>query len=120
MGRSFQTNKEGKEPPPVNTAAAGRAIAAHLHRGTRRLAADERPPTDARGPMQRADGDGIVDLATADPIIAMQVLRYGRPLLVRDRAAFEAFRMTTPSRYFDWKVSRRPIEDGIWAGAGAR
>ncbi len=35
----------------------------------------------------------LVDLGTADPIIAMQVLRHGRPLLVRDRAAFESFRM---------------------------
>ncbi len=30
----------------------------------------------------------LVDLGSADPIIAMQVLRHGRPLLVRDRAAF--------------------------------
>ncbi len=61
----------------------------------------------------------LVDLGSADPIIAMQVLRYGRPLLVCDRAAFETFRMTTPSRYFDWKLSRRPVEERLWAGAGA-
>jgi predicted nucleotidyltransferase len=60
----------------------------------------------------------LVDLGSADPIIAMQVLRHGRPLLVRDRAAFESFRMTTPSRYFDWRLSRRPVEERLWA-AGA-
>ena len=60
----------------------------------------------------------LVDLGSADPIIAMQALRHGRPLLVRDRAAFETFRMTTPSRYFDWKLSRRPVEERLWA-AGA-
>lgn len=62
----------------------------------------------------------LVDLASADPIISMQVLRNGRPLLVRDRAAFETFRMTTPSRYFDWKFSRRPVEARLWAEASAR
>ncbi|HQN09822.1 MAG TPA: nucleotidyltransferase domain-containing protein [Thermoanaerobaculia bacterium] len=61
----------------------------------------------------------LVDLGSADPIIAMQVLRYGRPLLVRDRAAFETFRMTTPSRYFDWKLSRRPVEERLWRQARA-
>jgi predicted nucleotidyltransferase len=61
----------------------------------------------------------LVDLGSADPIIAMQVLRHGRPLLVRDRAAFETFRMTTPSRYFDWKLSRRPVEERMWRQARA-
>lgn len=61
----------------------------------------------------------LIDLGAADPIIAMQVLRHGQPLLVRDRAAFETFRMTTPSRYFDWKISRRPVEERLWAGASA-
>jgi uncharacterized protein len=62
----------------------------------------------------------LVDLRTADPIIAMQVLRGGRQLLVRDRSAFETFRMTTLSRYFDWKVSRRPVEERLWSGASSR
>ena len=62
----------------------------------------------------------LVDLAAADPIISMQVLRTGRPLLVNDRPAFETFRMTTPSRYFDWKTSRRPVEERMWADASAR
>ena len=61
----------------------------------------------------------LVDLGSADPIIAMQVLRHGRPLLVRDRAAFESFRMTTPSRYFDWKLSRRPVEERLWAAVAS-
>lgn len=61
----------------------------------------------------------LVDLGSSDPIIAMQVLRHGRPLVVRDRAAFETYRMTTPSRYFDWKLSRRPVEERLWAPASA-
>ena len=62
----------------------------------------------------------LVDLASADPIIAMQVLRTGRPILVRDRLAFETFRMTTPSRYFDWKITRRPVEEALFREAASR
>lgn len=60
----------------------------------------------------------LVDLKAADPIIAMQILRRGTPLIIRDQRAWEEFRMTTPSRYFDWKISRRPVELAMWADAG--
>jgi len=59
----------------------------------------------------------LVDLRNADPIIAMQVLRTGRPFLVHDVLALDVFRMTAPSLYFDWKISRRPVEDAIWGDA---
>jgi predicted nucleotidyltransferase len=59
----------------------------------------------------------LVDLRNADPIIAMQVLRTGRPFLVHDPLALDVFRMTAPSLYFDWKISRRPVEDAMWGNA---
>ncbi len=59
----------------------------------------------------------LVDLRSADPIIAMQILRTGKPFLVRDRAALLVFQMTVPSLYFDWKISRRPVEEAMWASA---
>ena len=59
----------------------------------------------------------LVDLRNADPIIAMQVLGTGRPLVVHDALALDVFRMTAPSLYFDWKVSRRPVEDAMWGNA---
>lgn len=60
----------------------------------------------------------LVDLWSADPIISMQVLKTGRPFLVRDRAALLQFQMKTPSRYYDWKICRRPVEQAMWAAAG--
>lgn len=59
----------------------------------------------------------LVDLWSADPIISMQVLRTGKAFLVADPHALAVFRMTVPSRYFDWKISRRPVEEAMWAGA---
>jgi predicted nucleotidyltransferase len=59
----------------------------------------------------------IVDLREADPIIAMQVLRGGKPFLVADRRALTDFQMYTPTRYFDWKICRRPVEEAMKASA---
>lgn len=59
----------------------------------------------------------LVDLRNADPIIAMQVLETGRPFLVHDAYALDVFRMTAPSLYFDWKLSRKPVEDAMWGHA---
>jgi predicted nucleotidyltransferase len=52
----------------------------------------------------------LVDLRTADPVIKMQVLRNGRPLLVNDRLASSAFAMSALSEYFDLKLDRAPVE----------
>jgi predicted nucleotidyltransferase len=57
----------------------------------------------------------VVDIRKADPIIAMQVLRNGRPFLVADWRALTEFQMYTPSRYFDWKVCRRQVEEAMRA-----
>lgn len=59
----------------------------------------------------------LVDLRAADPIIAMQVLKTGRPFAVHDTLALDVFRMTAPSVYFDWKLSRRPVEEAMWGNA---
>ena len=59
----------------------------------------------------------LVDLRAADPIIAMQVLKTGRPFVVHDPLALDVFRMTAPSIYFDWKLSRRPVEEAMWGNA---
>lgn len=83
----------------------------------RRLEPRER--FDLAGRLDEAAGRRVdlVDLRSADPIISMQVLRTGRAFLVADPRALAVFRMTAPSRYFDWKISRRPVEEALWAGA---
>lgn len=57
----------------------------------------------------------ILDLNRAGPIVKMQVLRYGRPVVINDEAAFQRFAMYTPSEYFDLKIRRHPIEEAIMA-----
>ena len=57
----------------------------------------------------------ILDLHRAGPIVKMQVLRYGRPVVINDEAAFRRFAMHTPSEYFDFKIRRHPIEEAIMA-----
>jgi predicted nucleotidyltransferase len=52
----------------------------------------------------------LVDLRGADPILAFQVLRFGRPVVMRDRKAYEAFVARTLSDYADLKLDRRPVE----------
>lgn len=59
----------------------------------------------------------LLDLRRAGPIVAMQVLRTGIPLLVNHRQAFEQFRMYTPSSYFDFKRSRHTIEQAVRVGS---
>jgi predicted nucleotidyltransferase len=55
----------------------------------------------------------LVDLRGADPILAFQVLRLGRPIMVRDRKAYDAFVMRTLSEYADLKLDRRPAERAL-------
>ena len=55
----------------------------------------------------------LLDLRQAGPIIKMQVLRHGEPFLINDAHAFELFRMYVPTEYFDFKRSRRRIEEAI-------
>ena len=55
----------------------------------------------------------LVDLRGADPILAFQVLRLGRPIVMRDPKAYEAFVMRTLSEYADLKLDRRPVERAL-------
>lgn len=55
----------------------------------------------------------VVDLSRAGPILKMQVLRYGKLILCRDRRAHIDFQMYTPSQYEDWKILRRPIDEAL-------
>ncbi len=59
----------------------------------------------------------LVDLDAADPIVRMQVLKTGRPFLVTDSHALQEFAMYTLAIYFDWKISRRPVEETMQAAA---
>jgi len=61
----------------------------------------------------------LVDLRRAGPIIKMQILQNGRPVIINDSGAFERFRMYTPSEYFDFKLCRRPVEDDLKAWAAS-
>ena len=58
----------------------------------------------------------LVDLLTADPILRMQVVRYGRPLLVNDQTALHRFKMYSIALYLDLKLARRPVERAMVAG----
>ena len=55
----------------------------------------------------------LVDLRGADPVLAMQALRAGRPLLINDARAYGQFGMRTLSDYMDLKIDRRDIEQGL-------
>ncbi len=59
----------------------------------------------------------LLDLRRGDPIVRMQVLEKGVPVLVEDERALADFRMYTPSLYFDTKIQRRPVEEGMAAWA---
>lgn len=55
----------------------------------------------------------LVDLRSASPIVARQVLAHGRPLRVLDRSAAARWAMVVPSMYEDLKISRAPIEAAL-------
>ena len=58
----------------------------------------------------------LVDLNAVDPILKMQVVRYGRPLVVNDTSAYHAFQMHAISQYLDLKMLRRPVEEAMVQG----
>ena len=55
----------------------------------------------------------LVDLRGADAILAFQVLSLGRPIVMRDRKAYDAFVARTLSEYADLKLDRRPVEAAL-------
>jgi predicted nucleotidyltransferase len=52
----------------------------------------------------------LVDLYAADPIIRMQIVRYGEPVVVNDRTAAATFAMRAVGEYLDLKIDRRAVE----------
>ena len=59
----------------------------------------------------------LVALNSVSPILAMQVLRYGRQILVNDSKKNAEFVVKTYTMYHDLKMVRRPIEENILRGA---
>jgi len=55
----------------------------------------------------------LVDLHTADPVIRMQVLRYGRLLVENDRSARHRFEARALGEYLDLKLDRAPVEHAM-------
>lgn len=61
----------------------------------------------------------LVDLNSADPVLKMQVVRHGRPLVVNNSSAYHAFQMYTIAQYLDLKNLRRPVEEAMIQGRTA-
>ncbi|MFB6265337.1 MAG: nucleotidyltransferase domain-containing protein [Bradymonadaceae bacterium] len=55
----------------------------------------------------------LVDLQSAGPILAMQVLRKGESIVEDDAPALRDFEMYTPKRYEDWKIHSRPYRERL-------
>lgn len=70
---------------------------------------------EARADVERILGRSVdlVDLATASPILAMQILRAGRRLFGARSPALAAFEAILPSRYADLKRSRAAAEAAL-------
>ena len=62
----------------------------------------------------------LVDLFTADPVIRMQVLRYGRLLVDHDSPARHRFEARALAEYFDLKIDRAPVEAAMVQGHAPR
>lgn len=58
----------------------------------------------------------LVDLRATDPILALQVLSSGRPLVTNDTRAYHQFAVRTLSEYMDLKLDRRPVEEALVQG----
>lgn len=55
----------------------------------------------------------LVDIHRAGPILRMQIWKTGEVLASPDRQARLGFEMHTPSRYWDWKRQRKPIDESL-------
>jgi predicted nucleotidyltransferase len=104
----------GSYGTPVFGPASDLDIAASFGRA---LTFDERLTRRAALELAAGRPVDLVDLDAADPIIRMQVLKTGRPFLAMDSHAQHEFAMYALAAYFDWKISRRPVEDAMRAAA---
>ena len=55
----------------------------------------------------------VVVLNTASPIIAMQAVKNGRPLFIKDKKAYQYFEINLITDYADLKKLREPFEKNI-------
>ncbi len=55
----------------------------------------------------------LVCLNTASPIIAMQIYRYGKVLFKNDFKQYAQYIIDLFTDYFDLKLMRKPLEEGI-------
>lgn len=56
----------------------------------------------------------LVVLNTASPILKMQVLRKGQPVLINDGKQLNIFKVRALNEYVDLKTIRRPIEQNLY------
>lgn len=61
----------------------------------------------------------LVDLKAVDPVLKMQLVRYGRLLVLNDSSAYHAFQMYTIAQYLDVKILRGPVEEAMIQGRTA-
>lgn len=55
----------------------------------------------------------IIVLNEASPIIAMQAIKHGVPLFLRDKKAYDRFEIKLITDYADVKYMRKPFEENI-------
>lgn len=55
----------------------------------------------------------LIDLRNCSPILAYQVLKYGKRILLRDEHALNLWIIQVMNAYYDLKIDRRPIERSI-------
>jgi predicted nucleotidyltransferase len=82
----------------------------------RKLAFSELVELNARLEMTTGRRVDLVDLHAADPILKMQVVRYGRPIVVNDVGSYHRFQMNAIGHYLDFKITRRPVERAMAHG----
>ncbi len=58
----------------------------------------------------------LIPLNDVSPILAMQVFKYGKALLIRDKRKWSDYFMWLTTAYNDLKIVRRPIEANILRG----
>ena len=62
----------------------------------------------------------LIDLRNCSPILAYQVLKYGKKILLRDEYALNLWIIQVLNAYYDLKIDRRPIERSFLEGSHSR
>ena len=69
------------------------------------------------GEIERLTGrdTDLIDLLEAGPVLKIQILENGQPLIVNDPGALASFQARVPSEYSDFKIERRAAENQLIA-----